>query len=117
LQTPDGSVKMSDIYISCYNVESVKTFEPKHTSIISREAKHISCLNEARRGIAAVIHEPAIEPTVRLYLLESFNLNEMTSHWSTSKTLHSVWTKEPTSQQGSQNMIDSTPYKSYCSVA
>jgi hypothetical protein len=58
------------------------------TSTISSAIKHAACFIEASRGIAAVIHEPAIDPTVLLYLLESFNLNEMLSHCSIfTKTL------------------------------
>lgn len=68
------------LFTSVANMLKCKTFQSKDTSIISKAAKHISCLIDARSGIAAVTHEPAIEPTVRLYLLESFNLNKMSSH-------------------------------------
>jgi len=52
------------------------------TSTIFRATKHSSCFIEASSGIAAVKHEPAIDPTVLLYLLESFNLKSKFSHCS-----------------------------------
>lgn len=46
--------------------------------------KEAASFAEPSRGVAAVTHEPAIDPTVRLYLFESFNLNKMFSNCSTS---------------------------------
>lgn len=59
----------------------------------------VSCFNEARRGVVAVIHEPAIEPTVLLYLLKSFNLNKMASHWSKNKSVPLGRIEKPPLQQ------------------
>jgi len=58
--------KMLLIFASMANMLKCKAFQSKYTSIISKAAKHIPCLIDARSGIAAVTHEPVIEPTVHL---------------------------------------------------
>lgn len=52
------------------------------TSTISSAVKHAAALAEAIRGVTATRHDPAIDPTIRRYLLESLNLNMTDSNFS-----------------------------------
>lgn len=47
--------------------------------MISKATRLATCIAEIRRGVTAVTHEPTIEPTVRLYLLKSFNVTNVDS--------------------------------------
>lgn len=46
----------------------------------SRAIKQAACWDEARIGVAAIRQEPTIDPTVLLYLLDSFNFKRTDSH-------------------------------------
>ena len=59
-----------------------KKVQLESTSTMSKATKQAACFIEARRGVAVVKQEPAIDPTVLLYLLESFKLNKIASHCS-----------------------------------
>ena len=60
------------------------------TSRISNATKHIGCFDEASKGVAVTKHEAVIDPIVRLYLLELFNLNVISSN-SLCTLLSSKW--------------------------
>lgn len=52
------------------------------TSIIPSAVKHAAASAEAISGVTATRHDPAIDPTIRRYLLESLNLNMRDSNSS-----------------------------------
>lgn len=70
--------------MSISTAEMCKFWKPttKFTSIISRATKEASCITETRSGVTASTHEPTIDPTVRLYILESFKLSNVDSNCS-----------------------------------
>lgn len=66
---------------------------------MSRAIKHAAWFSEVSSGVAAIKHEPAIDPTVLLYLLESFKLNKILSHFSMGVSTSSKHTPPSSPQQ------------------
>lgn len=77
---------------------------------MSRATRDAASFTEASSGVAAVKHDPTIDPNVRRYPLDLFNLNSMSSQCSNCRSTL-VETFSAASEESSQNNVNFEAYQ------